>query len=134
MKLIAFANAVMIAFAQTGSAAALPTTQAKSAPNGLVDIDLVYYAEDTCMKFGEVKEGHPSSIEAPKKALVVTVTLDREHKGCEQKLKTLTSHITIKDRPGVKSVEIFYVGRDGKFIRSSRPRIYRAEEAGAEIE
>lgn len=51
-----------------------------------------------------------------------------EKKSCKQALTILSDKLRINDRPGVKSVEIFFVSQDGKFIRSSKPRIYRGIE------
>lgn len=109
-------------------ASVLPSMRARAIGNGKVDVDIVYYAEDTCISIANVREGHPPTIEAPQKALVVTATIERaQGKSCKPELKTLTHNIVINDRPGIRSVEIFFVSKEGKFIRSSRPRIYRDE-------
>ncbi len=117
---------------------ALPLAAAASPPKittavadgkGKVQVNVVYYAEDTCMELLSVHEGPPSTIERPKRTLVVTVELQRRAGACEQKLRTLDASITIDDRAGVKSVEVFFVDGKGKFIRSSRPPIDRPEDA-----
>lgn len=105
------------------------TMFAKQIADGKVAVSINYYAEDTCVKFHSVKEGHPPIIEAPKRSLVVTVVVEKEEKkNCKQALTILSDKLIINDRPGVKSVEIFFVSQDGKFIRSSKPRIYRGIE------
>lgn len=102
---------------------------AKQVADGKVEVSINYYAEDTCVKFHSVKEGSPAMIEAPKRSLVITVVIEKEaKKSCKQALTILSDKLTITDRPGVKSVEIFFVSQDGKFIRSSKPRIYRGIE------
>lgn len=107
----------------------LPSMRAEEAKDGKVNVDIVYYAEDTCVSIDTVSEGSPSLIEPPKRSLVVTVVLDRKiGTECKQKLKVLNQKITIKDRPGVRAVEIFFISKDGKFIRHSKPRIYRGIE------
>lgn len=107
----------------------IPTTSmAKEEPGNKVSVNIVYYAEDTCVVFKKVREGHPESIEAPKKSLVVTVVVGREKMACEQKLKVINHKITIADKPEMRAVEIFYVSEEGKFIRSSKPRIYRKDD------
>ncbi len=107
----------------------LPATSlATEEPNNKVAVNIIYYAEDTCVVFKNVREGHPQSIEAPKKSLVITVVLDREKKVCEQKLKIISHKISIADKPGMRAVEIFYVSPEGKFVRSAKPRIYRKDD------
>jgi hypothetical protein len=106
---------------------------AKAFGKDKVKVEINYYAEDTCVFIREVKEGHPDVIEAPKRSLVVTVTIDKKPNiECMQKLKVLQEKIVIADRPGVRSVEIFFISKDGKFIRSSKPRIYRGIEVDSD--
>lgn len=105
------------------------TMFAKQVADGKVEVSINYYAEDTCVKFQSVKEGHPEVIEPPKRSLVITVVIEKEdRKNCKQALTILSDKLLITDRPGIKSVEIFFVSKEGKFIRSSKPRIYRGLE------
>ena len=53
---------------------------------------------------------------------------------CKQKLKTLEQLITITDWPRALSVEVFYIDRNGIFVRSSRPPIERPGAIEQEIE
>lgn len=102
---------------------------AKQLTDGKIEVSINYYAEDNCVKFQSVKEGHPPIIEAPKRSLVVTVVVGKEEKKtCKQELTILSEKLIINDRQGVKSVEIFFVSKEGKFLRSSKPRIYRGIE------
>ncbi len=118
-----------------GAFAAAPTTSTAVADGkGHVAVHVLYFAEDTCMKIASVTDGAPSTIETPKRTLVITVVLEREGARCEQKLRTLEHDITLTDRKGVKSVDIFYVDKAGKFIRSARPPIDRPGEDGDEMQ
>lgn len=111
------------------TSASSPTTMAKSDGHGHVNVEVVYFAEDTCMFFKNVKEGVPDSIENTKRSLPITIVLDKKtNVKCEQKLLKLTHNLVLKEKEGINNVEIFYIGTDGKFIRSAKPRIYRKEE------
>ncbi|MBI5495278.1 MAG: hypothetical protein HY904_09620 [Deltaproteobacteria bacterium] len=103
-----------------------PVTTATADGKGTIAVHLVYFAEHTCMAFSSVREGHPPSIDPPRRTPTVTVVLDREAGSrCEQKLKRLEQVVSIADRPGALSVEVLYVDKTGRFIRSSRPPIAR---------
>lgn len=104
-------------------------TTARADGNGHVDVDIVYYRDLGCTFIKDVKEGAPSDIEAPKRTLAVTVTIDREGGSCDlaqHAAKIIRQSIRIADRPGVLSVDIFYRDVDGRFVRSQRPPIYRS--------
>ena len=121
--------ALSILLAANAASAAEPhITTAVADGRGKVAVNVVYYAEDTCMKLVDVREGPPATIERPRRTLVVTVELARVGSACEQKLRTLDRTIEVDDRPGVKSGEVFFVDKDGKFIRSARPPIDRPED------
>ncbi len=116
--------------AAMSDAQAEPTiTTARADGLGNVDVDIVYYRDLGCTFIKDIKEGAPPDIEAPKRTLVVTVTIDREGGSCDlaqQAAKVIRQSIRIADRPGVLSVDIFYRDADGRFVRSQRPPIYRA--------
>jgi len=115
------------AWAQLGAAEPRITT-AVADGKGKVAVNVVYYAEDTCVRLVDVREGPPSTIERPRRTLVVTVELESTGTRCEQKLRTLERTIIVDDRAGVKSVEVLFVDHAGKFIRSARPPIDRPED------
>lgn len=110
------------------AAGAVTTAEADGA--GKVALEIVYFAEDDCINFRNVREGAPNGVEGPQRTLVVTVTLERGATHCGQKLRKLEHRIDIPDRADALSVDIFFVDEAGTLIRSQRPRIYRdtAEE------
>ncbi len=112
----------------TTHAAEPKITRAHADGKGKLVVSIVYFAEDTCMAIAGVREGHPPAIEKPKRTPVVTVELERRAPPCEQKLRTLERSIELSDQTGAKSVEVFFVDKSGKFIRSSRPPIERPED------
>lgn len=110
----------------TPATANTATTMARADGQGHVDLHIVYYAENSCVRFAQVRDGAPGAIETPKRTLVVTVTLDRSGQDCRAELRKIEHDIRLADREGVLSVDIFFVDPDGRFVRSARPRIYRA--------
>lgn len=103
-------------------------TVARADGRGFVDVDIVYYRDMGCTFIKDVKEGAPSDIEAPKRTLVVTVTIDRSGSSCDLAQKAdpvIRQSIRIADRPSALSVDIFYRDPTGRFVRSQRPPIYR---------
>jgi hypothetical protein len=128
------ALAVFLGAAATPLAAAPTTSTAVADGKGTVNVHILYFAEDSCVRLLSATEGAPKSIEAPKRTLVITVVLARDGANCVQKLRTLEHDIALPDRKGVKSVDIFYVDQTGRFIRSARPPIDRPGEDGDELE
>lgn len=126
MNLFRFLAIGVGALASTAALANAPTTMAKADGKGNVDLHIVYFAENTCVRFADVRDGSPGNIETPKRTLVVTVTLDRSGSDCRPELRTIEHDLRLADREGVLSVDIFFVDPDGRFVRSARPRIYRA--------
>ncbi len=100
-------------------------TTAEADGSGKITVEIVYFAEDDCIKIKDVREGAPNGIERPERTLVVTATLERGAAACAQKLRKLEHRIDIADRADALSVDIFFVDAAGAFIRSQRPRIYR---------
>lgn len=108
---------------------------ARADGQGHIAVHLVYFAEHTCISIAGVKEGAPPNIEAPKKMPTVTVVLERgTGPACKQELKLLERRLTITDWPRALSVEVFYIDRNGVFVRSSRPPIERPGAIDEEIE
>lgn len=110
--------------AETGAA----TTMARADGHGSVEVELAYYAEHSCIRLGDMHAGAPSSIVSPKRTLVMTVTLQRDGDNCQQELRVLRHKFVLEDRADALSVDIFYVDPSGIFVRSQRPRIYRAAD------
>lgn len=107
------------------AAAQAPATVAEADGKGKVDVKIMYYADQGCTTFADVREGPPANIDPPQRTLVVTVTLDRKSGDCVERPYTIERTISITDRPEALSVDIFYIDPDGRFVRSQRPRIYR---------
>lgn len=102
-----------------------PATVAEADGNGKVNVKIVYYADQGCTTFANVREGAPTNIQPPVRTLVVTVTLDRKKGECVERPYTIEHSIAVADRADALSVDIFYIDPDGRFVRSQRPRIYR---------
>lgn len=100
-------------------------TTAEADGAGTVAVDIIYFAEDDCIRIVDAREGGPAGIEGPQRTLVVTVTIARSPTACPQGLRKLERRISIADRKDALSVDIFFVDTTGKLIRSQRPRIYR---------
>lgn len=110
-------------------------TTARADGKGQIEVHLVYLAEHSCVSFDTVKEGHPPSIDAPKRTPTITVVLNRgTGPHCKPKLTRVEHTLTIADRPGALSVEVLYVDKAGVFVRSSRPPIERPGAIEQEIE
>lgn len=126
------ALAVLAAAAATPAAGVTPpATIAETDGKGNVDVNIVFYADQSCTFISDVKAGAPGNIEPPTRTLVVTVLLDRRPGECIERPYTIERTIKIPDRSDALSVDIFYVDPDGRFVRSQRPRIYR-DTAGAD--
>lgn len=77
-----------------GAEPELPVTRARADGKGRIDVNLVYFAEHTCMSIVEVREGPPPTIETPKRTPTVTVVLGRRSgEGCQQRLTRLERSI-----------------------------------------
>jgi hypothetical protein len=100
-------------------------TVAEADGKGRVNVKILYYADQGCTTFANVREGAPGNIQPPTRTLVVTVTLDRKPGECVERPYTIEHTIAVADRADALSVDIFYVDPDGRFVRSQRPRIYR---------
>ncbi len=110
------------------AAAQAPATVAEADGKGKVDVKIMYYADQGCTTFADVREGPPANIDPPQRTLVVTVTLNRQPGDCVERPYTIERTISITDRQGALSVDIFYIDPDGRFVRSQRPRIYRDKD------
>lgn len=104
------------------------TTMARADGAGKVEVELAYYAEHSCMRLADMRVGAPSSIEPPKRTLVMTVTVLRDGDDCKQELRILRHKFVLEDRADALSVDIFYLDPNGTFVRSQRPRIYRTAD------
>ena len=109
----------------TAAAGERGATTAEAVDPGKVIVNIVYYAEDDCIEMTGVQEAPPAGTEQPQRTLVMTVTLERKPPGCPQSLRKIERRLTISDRADALSVDIFFVDKAGKLIRSQRPRIYR---------
>lgn len=129
-RIAALAGAVtMLAGAASADRGA---TTAEADGKGKVAVDIVYFAEDDCIRIADVREGGPHGAEGPKRTLVITVTIDRSVPTCPQKLQKIERRVVIPDRADALSVDIFYVDAAGKLLRSQRPRIYRDDPSERE--
>lgn len=117
--------AAALAVSATLAMAQAPATVAEADGKGKVAVKIVYYADQGCTTFADVREGAPGNIQPPTRTLVVTVTLDRKKGECVERPYTIEHTIAVADRSDALSVDIFYVDPDGRFVRSQRPRIYR---------
>ncbi len=123
--------AVVFAVPATLAMAQAPATVAEADGKGKVNVKILYYADQGCTTFADVREGAPNNIEPPTRTLVVTVTLNRKTGECVERPYTIEHTIALADRADALSVDIFYVDPDGRFVRSQRPRIYRDVEIEA---
>jgi hypothetical protein len=95
---------------------------------GKVAVKIVHFANETCWRIADVREGVPHDRiidQATDRHLYVTLTLARTGEPCRPTAEPLTTRLTIPDRPGRISLDIFVLDDKGFLTRSQRHRIQR---------
>jgi hypothetical protein len=95
---------------------------------GQVAVKVVHYANETCWKIAGIREGvpHDRAVDlSTERHLYVTMTLARTGEPCQVTAEPLQARLTIPDKPGRISLDIFVLDDKGFLTRSQRHRIQR---------
>ena len=106
---------------------AYPGTVVMADGHGMVDVRIVYQAQENCWRILRAREGVPNAeLDQPtQRHLYVTVSIERGDRTCVPQLTQLETRIQIEDKPGRISLDIFFVDERGVYQRSQRHRIQR---------
>lgn len=94
---------------------------------GSVNVKVVYYANEKCWQIKDAREGVPDA-EADQptgRNLYVTVDIEKKGNDCALTGEPIRTAVTIPDKPGKISLDIFFVDERGVVTRSQRHRIQR---------
>lgn len=94
---------------------------------GSVDVKVVYFANEKCWQIKNVREGVPDKAadQPTERHLYVTVNLAKVGDDCSLTNEPLKTRLTIQDKKGKISLDIFFVDERGFLTRSQRHRIQR---------
>lgn len=95
--------------------------------NGSVDVKIVYFANEKCWQIKDTREGVPDKAadQPTERHLYVTVNLVKVGDDCSLTNEPLKTRLTIPDKKGKISLDIFFVDERGFLTRSQRHRIQR---------
>lgn len=94
---------------------------------GAVNVKVVYFANEKCWQIKSAREGVPD-VEADQptgRNLYVTVNIEKKGGDCSLTNIPLKTAISIPDKEGKISLDIFFVDERGVVTRSQRHRIQR---------
>lgn len=99
--------------------------------HGSVAVKVQYLAPDSCWRIKDAREGVPdvAADQPTERHLYVTVNIEHVGENCVTANTPLETQITIPDKPGEISLDVFFVDARGVLQRSQRHRIER--ECGA---
>lgn len=99
--------------------------------HGAVVVKVQYLAPETCWRIRDAREGVPDAAadQPTERHLYVTVNIEKSGESCVTANTPLESTLTIPDKPGKISLDVFFVDERGVLQRSQRHRIER--ECGA---
>lgn len=104
-----------------------PGSQAVADDKGEVHVKVVYFANQACWSIAAAREGVPDKTtdQPTGRELYVTVSLAKTQASCDLTSKPLETTLTIPDKSGKISLDIFFVDDRGILVRSQRHRIMR---------
>ena len=94
---------------------------------GSVDVKIVHFANEKCWQIRDAREGVPDKAadQPTERHLYVTVNLVKNGGDCSLTNEPLKTRLTIPDKKGKISLDIFFVDERGVLTRSQRHRIQR---------
>lgn len=95
--------------------------------HGHVSVHIVHLAAETCWRIRNAREGVPDrrADQPTDRYLYVTLELERTALPCVPVNTPLQTHLTLADKPGKISIDIFVLDDRGVLQRSQRHRIDR---------
>jgi hypothetical protein len=104
-----------------------PGSQVVADANGAVHVKVVYFANQACWSIAGAREGVPdrAADQPTGRDLYVNVNLTKTNTSCALTGTPLQTTLTIPDKPGKLSLDIFFVDDRGILVRSQRHRIMR---------
>lgn len=132
----------VVAFAATGALAehravtdedlAYPGTIVIADGHGMVDVRVIYQAQEDCWRITSARQGMPNpAVDQPTdRHLYVTVAIEKTGESCAPKRNELQTRLKIDDKPGAISLDVMFVDGRGVYQRSQRHRIQRDCVAG----
>jgi hypothetical protein len=104
-----------------------PGTIAIATGHGEVDVRVIYQAQEDCWRIKSAREGVPNRMtdQPSERHLYVTVDIEKTAVSCQPKHNEITTRLTIPDKPGRISLDVFFVDERGVYQRSQRHRIQR---------
>lgn len=104
-----------------------PGSEVIATADGLVHVKAVLFANDSCWHIVDAREGVPDKTadEPTERHLYVTVNVEHKGTDCVLTNKPLETQLTLPDKKGRISLDIFFVDERGVLFRSQRHRIQR---------
>lgn len=104
-----------------------PGSEVVATADGLVHVKAVLFANDTCWTITGAREGVPdrNADQPTERHLYVTVNVEHAGEACALTSQPLETRLTIPDKKGRISLDIFFVDQRGVLFRSQRHRIQR---------
>src|SRR5690606_4317824 len=131
-KLIVIAGVALVSAIAPASAEDVfdddyPGSQVVADGDGEVHVKAVYFANETCWRIAGAREGVPDreADQPTERHLYVTVMVEKTGDACALTGEPIETSLTIPDKPGRISLDIFFVDQRGVLVRSQRHRIER---------